>query len=159
MVTEQQILEEAKYIISGKTMDETALHFRCSVRTIQLHINNHLKCLAEKNKENKLIYEAVLDAKNKTAKEKMIYGGSVGAKKPTWTKEETEAIARHMIECNLTVRQASINLGLYENKYDDIPKSTLYDRLKRGIKDPILLSHFNSFLESHKPGSINARKK
>lgn len=146
----KQILEEAKYIIQGHTVDEAAKHFNVSVRTIQLHINVKLKKLAEQDDAIAEIYSELQIMKQKIAKQRMIYGGSVGAKVPTWTAEECEAIARHIVTSDLSIREAAKTLKSWNEEFDNIPKSTLYGRLKQGIKDLELLSLFKSHMEKNK---------
>lgn len=80
----------------------------------------------------------------------MILGGSIGAKNATWTTEECEKIARFVILYDLSIREAAKTLKIIDESYEDIPKSTLYDRLKKGIKDKNLLFEFQNHMDKNR---------
>ena len=150
MVENKKILEEAKYIIEGHTIEETATRFNVSVRTIQIHMNVKLKELSNMDDEILEVYNLLVQRKGEISKERQIIGGSIGAKVPTWTTLEVEELTKYMMDANLTIREAANNLGIYNPEYDKIPKSTLYDRIRRGIKNPELLKQFNTYMELNK---------
>jgi transposase len=154
MINDKELLERAKYIINGATIDDTAKYFKSSPRTIQLQ----LKKLEEKAKSEssdinwKEVLRQVLIAKEISQQKGRIKGGTIGRRESNWTQDEIEEIAKYIISNGLTLKEASEVLEKrFGYKYQDIPKSTLYDVLGR-LNNPELRTQLECHYENNKHG-------
>lgn len=117
---EKKILEVAKYIIQNKaTIEQTANHFEMSTSSIKKYINN---------KENLQsidieLYNAVKEVQKELENIGRIVGGKNGVRQPKYSEFEALEIVETMISENLTIVEAA--------KYFNMPKSTLYELIRR----------------------------
>lgn len=137
-VRQKKILEVAKYIIANKaTITMTADYFGLSVSSIKKYINDQDKLKAIDFE----IYNEVKKVQNELENIGHYIGGKNGIREPKYTEFEALEIAETMISESLTITEAA--------KKFDIPKSTLYERI-RAIKDDEIQNELNLLLENNK---------
>ena len=137
-VRQKKILEVAKYIIANKaTIAMTADYFGLSVSSIKKYINDQDKLKAIDFE----IYNEVKKVQNELENIGHYIGGKNGIREPKYTEFEALEIAETMISESLTITEAA--------KKFDIPKSTLYERI-RAIKDDEIQNKLNLLLENNK---------
>ena len=117
---QRKILEVAKFIIENKaTINMAAQQFNLSTSSIKKYINN-LENLQSIDME---IYKEVKEVQKEIESIGHYVGGKNGIRGPQYTEFEGLEIAETMIAEGLTLEQASTRFN--------IPKSTLYETLKR----------------------------
>lgn len=134
---QKKILDVAKYIIENRaTIADTAQRFEMSISSIKKYINNELPLIDKEIYDDvKKIQEVIIHLGNTG-------GGKVGKRGPAHTDFEAMEIAETMIKHDLTIEQAS--------EMFDIPKSTLYEMIRR-IDDNVIQDSLNEMFERKSP--------
>lgn len=138
MANDEQIVKEAEYYINNDvSVDEASKHLGISRRTFQLH----MKRLEE---INPVVFNLFVEKKNGNVIRGNIRGGTIGKRKPNWTKEEALDMANQIIAGEMTYDQAEEKTG--------IPKSTIYEMTHNGVTDDTVLSLLYCLSEANRRG-------
>lgn len=145
---EKKILEVAKYIIQNKaTIEQTANYFEMSTSSIKKYINNkdNLQSIDIE------LYNAVKEVQKELENIGRIVGGKNGVRQPKYSEFEALEIVETMISENLTIVEAA--------KYFNMPKSTLYELIRR-VDDKEIQEELDSLFAQNNEnfGRTNNRK-
>lgn len=129
MNKESKIVKVAEYIIDNKaTVASCAKHFDCSVSTIKKYINNdgNLKDIDLE------LYKKVKEVQKEIEEKSHHIGGMISKRNSKHTYSEIKKIVETMIRNSWTIEEAS--------KYYNIPRSTLYENIKKIDDEKLKLS-------------------
>lgn len=136
MASNEDILKEADYYLDNDvTIEQASSDLGISKRTLQLHLQK-LKSIAPDK------FVLVTDKKKSNERRGKITGGSLGKRGATWTDEQALDAAQIMINGGLTYEQASQVLN--------IPSSTLYEMIHKGVTDPDTTSLLYALSEANR---------
>lgn len=143
MATTEKIINEAEYYLNNDiTIDQASKDLHISKKTLQLHLKK-LEEIAPTT------FKLVQEKKNANIKKGTIRGGQTGKRGPTWTEEQALQIATKIIEDEMTYQQAA--------EYFQIPSSTIYEIVKKGIKDDNIATKVDAVAEANRRGISTAR--
>ena len=138
MASDDQIIKEAEYYIDNNvSIDQASENLGISRRSFQLHMK-------KLEQINPVLFKLYIEKKNGNVIRGNIRGGTIGKRKPNWTKEEALDMANQIIAGEMTYDQAEEKTG--------IPKSTIYEMTHNGVTDDTVLSLLYCLSEANRRG-------